>query len=96
MFQNILSILGWLLAGAAAAGLFDIHHLFAKSPYLLVVQVAEVLCSCGRGRPLAYAASARPPVRRTAPLSLLVRIATGDTHLRLDHLLPMGRSAPLT
>lgn len=43
MLKNILSILGYLLAVAALLWLFFIHHLFAKSPYLLVVQVAAVL-----------------------------------------------------
>ena len=43
MVKNLLSILGFLLAAAAMLGLYLIHHLFAKSPYLLAVQVAAVL-----------------------------------------------------
>lgn len=43
MLKNLLSILGFVLAAAAAVGLFSIHHLFAQSPYLLAVQVAAVL-----------------------------------------------------
>ncbi|MGH8147810.1 MAG: methyltransferase family protein [Rhodanobacteraceae bacterium] len=43
MTKNLLSILGLLLAAAAMAGLLSIHHLFAKSPYLLAVQVAAAL-----------------------------------------------------
>ncbi len=43
MPKNILSVLGFLLAAAAMVGLFSIHHLFAKSPYLLAVQVAAAL-----------------------------------------------------
>ncbi len=43
MFKNSLSILGLLLAVAAMVGLFAIHHLFAKSPYLLAVQAAAAL-----------------------------------------------------
>lgn len=43
MPKNLLSILGLLLAAAAVAGLFSIHHLFAKSPYLLAVQIAAAL-----------------------------------------------------
>lgn len=41
--KNLLSILGLLVAAAALAGLFLIHHLFASSPYLIAVQVAAVL-----------------------------------------------------
>lgn len=43
MLKNLLSILGYLVAVAAMAGLLFIHHLFAKSPYLLAVQVAAAL-----------------------------------------------------
>ena len=43
MLKNLLSILGFLLAGAALVGLLFVHHLFAKSPYLLAVQVAAAL-----------------------------------------------------
>ena len=42
-FKNVLSILGLLVAAAALVQLFFLHHLFAKSPYLLAVQVAAVL-----------------------------------------------------
>ncbi len=43
MLKNLLSILGLLLTVAALAGLLFVHHLFAKSPYLLAVQVAAAL-----------------------------------------------------
>ena len=43
MLKNLLSILGLLLAAAALAGLFFVHHLFAKGPYLLAVQVVAAL-----------------------------------------------------
>ena len=43
MLKNVLSILGLLLAVAALVGLLAIHHLFAKNPYLLAVQVAAAL-----------------------------------------------------
>ncbi|MEO6870698.1 MAG: methyltransferase [Chthoniobacterales bacterium] len=43
MLKNLLSIFGLLLAGAALAGLLSVHHLFAKSPYLLAVQAATAL-----------------------------------------------------
>lgn len=42
-FKNMFSILGWLVAAAALVELFNLHHLFAKTPYLLAVQVAAVL-----------------------------------------------------
>lgn len=43
MLKNLLSIFGFLLAVAAMVGLLFLHHLFAKSPYLLAVQVAAAL-----------------------------------------------------
>ena len=43
MLKNLLSLLGLLLAVAAIVGLLFVHHLFAKSPYLLAVQVAAAL-----------------------------------------------------
>ena len=43
MLKNLISILGLLLAAAAMAGLLFIHHLFAKSPSLIAVQVAAAL-----------------------------------------------------
>ena len=43
MLKNFLSLLGLLLAAAAMAGLLSVHHLFAKSSYLLAVQVAAAL-----------------------------------------------------
>ena|SRR5665213_2531613 len=43
MFKNLVSTLGFLLAGAAVAELLLLHHLFAKTPYLLAVQGAAVL-----------------------------------------------------
>jgi len=41
--KNWISILGFLLAVAALVGLILLRHLFAKSPYLLAVQVAAFL-----------------------------------------------------
>ena len=43
MFENFLSLLGFLVAAASMVGLIFVDHLFAKSPYLLVVQVAAAL-----------------------------------------------------
>ena len=43
MLRNLLSILGFVFAAAALAGLLFVRHLFAKSPSLLAVQVAAAL-----------------------------------------------------
>ena len=42
-FKNLVSILGFLVAGTALAGLLLLHHLFAKTAFLLAVQGAAVL-----------------------------------------------------
>lgn len=41
--KNILSILGYLVAVVGIIELFRLHHLFAKSAYLLALQVAAAL-----------------------------------------------------
>jgi protein-S-isoprenylcysteine O-methyltransferase Ste14 len=41
--KNVLSILGYLVAVVGIIELFHLHHLFAKSPYLLALQVAAGL-----------------------------------------------------
>ena len=43
MFKNLLSIIAFLVAGAALVALVFVHHLFARSPVLIGVQVAAVL-----------------------------------------------------
>ncbi|MEO9226698.1 MAG: methyltransferase [Gemmatimonadaceae bacterium] len=43
MVKNLLSVLGFVVAAAAMLGLYFIHHLFAKSLYLIAVQVAAAL-----------------------------------------------------
>ena len=43
MLKNFLSIVGYLLAAGAILGLFFLDHLFAKSDYLLAVQVAAAV-----------------------------------------------------
>lgn len=43
ILKNLLSILGFLLAAVSLIGLIYIHHLFARRPYLIAVQVAAGL-----------------------------------------------------
>ncbi len=43
MLRKALSLCGFLVAAAAALGLFFIHHLLAHNPILLVVQACAVL-----------------------------------------------------
>lgn len=41
--KNNLSILAFIIAAAALAGLLFVHHLFARSPFLLAIQAAAAL-----------------------------------------------------
>jgi protein-S-isoprenylcysteine O-methyltransferase Ste14 len=43
MTKNVLSVLAFVLAAAALVTLVFIHHLFAKNPFLIGIQVAAVL-----------------------------------------------------
>ena len=43
MIKNVLSVLAFLLVGAAVVGLLFTHHLFARNPLLIAIQVAAAL-----------------------------------------------------
>lgn len=43
MLKDLISVIGFLAAAAAVAGLFLVDHLFASSPYLMAVQIAAAL-----------------------------------------------------